>query len=125
MTAADWRLTKARLIGGTWEGILTGPEGDVPPKLAATWLDRDLAAPEVVRSAEVGGWHVRLTLPPDVLTDGVHTVLIGEPGGATLAAETFVCGDLLEDDLRAEIALLRAELDMLKRAFRRHCLDTM
>jgi hypothetical protein len=31
----------------------------------------------------------------------------------------------MEDDLRAEVDLLRAELDMLKRAFRRHCLETM
>jgi hypothetical protein len=30
----------------------------------------------------------------------------------------------MEDDLRAEVDLLRAELDMLKRAFRRHCLET-
>jgi hypothetical protein len=26
--------------------------------------------------------------------------------------------------LRAEVDLLRAELDMLKRAFRRHCVET-
>ena len=27
-------------------------------------------------------------------------------------------------DLRAEMDLMRAELDMLKRAFRRHCVET-
>jgi hypothetical protein len=30
----------------------------------------------------------------------------------------------LEEDIRAEVSLLRAELDLLKRAFRRHCAET-
>ena len=37
----------------------------------------------------------------------------------------LVAGDALAYDLRTEIALLREELDLLKRAFRRHCLETM
>ena len=37
---------------------------------------------------------------------------------------TLMAGDAVADDLRAEVELLRAELDMLKRAFRRHCLET-
>ena len=37
----------------------------------------------------------------------------------------MITGEPVEDDLRGEIDLLRAELDMLKRAFRRHCIDTM
>ena len=36
-----------------------------------------------------------------------------------------LAGEALAHDIRAEIDLLRAELDMLKRAFRRHCLETM
>ena len=35
-----------------------------------------------------------------------------------------IAGEAVSDDLRAEVELLRAELDMLKRAFRRHCLET-
>jgi hypothetical protein len=30
----------------------------------------------------------------------------------------------MEEDIRAELDLLRAELDLLKRAFRRHCVET-
>jgi hypothetical protein len=37
---------------------------------------------------------------------------------------TLIAGDVLGDDIRAEVDLLRAELDMLKRAFRRHCVET-
>lgn len=121
----EWRLTKTRLTGGTWEGVLTGPMDTEPPHLSVTWLDREIATPQVAEASELGGWRVRVALPAEVLTDGAHTVLISGSGGQTLAAETFVCGDPLEDDLRVEIALLRAELDMLKKAFRRHCLETM
>ena len=44
---------------------------------------------------------------------------------ARLASFTVVMGQPLDEDIRAEMALLRAELDMLKRAFRRHCVETM
>jgi hypothetical protein len=36
-----------------------------------------------------------------------------------------MAGEVLSDDFRSEVSLLRAELDLLKRAFRRHCLETM
>lgn len=121
----EWRLTKTRMTGGVWEGVLSGPEDATPPALEATWLERPLESPEVSVLKGGPGWQVRLRIPAEVLTDGVHTVLIGASGGDPLAVETFVCGDPLEDDLRAEISLLRAELDMLKKAFRRHCLETM
>ena len=45
--------------------------------------------------------------------------------GETLAHFTIITGVPMEDDLRAEVDLLRAELDMLKRAFRRHCVETL
>jgi len=48
----------------------------------------------------------------------------GKTGGK-LGSFTVIAGEALGDDIRAEMDLLRAELDMLKRAFRRHCLETM
>lgn len=41
-----------------------------------------------------------------------------------LATITLMAGEALGDDMRVEVDLLRAELDMLKRAFRRHSLET-
>jgi len=38
--------------------------------------------------------------------------------------EAIADGEALGDDMRVEIELPRAELDMLKRAFRRHCVET-
>ncbi|MFZ5749697.1 MAG: hypothetical protein ACOY5U_01375 [Pseudomonadota bacterium] len=44
--------------------------------------------------------------------------------GGTLASFVVIGGAPVEADLRAEVELLRAELDLLKRAFRRHCAET-
>ena len=70
---------------------------------------------------------VRVPVPPDLLSEGVQTFLIRRKGGPeepVLTHFTIITGVAMEDDLRAEFDLLRAELDMLKRAFRRHCLET-
>jgi hypothetical protein len=42
-----------------------------------------------------------------------------------LGSFSIVAGDALAEDIRAELSLLRAELDMLKKGFRRHCLETL
>ena len=64
--------------------------------------------------------------PGRLLSDGVQTFLISDPDtGEKLASFAVLAGDALGDDIRAEMDLLRAELDMLKRAFRRHCVETM
>jgi len=52
----------------------------------------------------------------------VQTFLIREAeGGETLAHFTIVAGAAADADMRAELDLMRAELDMLKKAFRRYC----
>ena len=64
--------------------------------------------------------------PAEVLNEGVQTFLIRDKAtGETLAHFTIITGVAMEDDMRAEVDLLRAELDMLKRAFRRHCVETI
>ena len=121
---SDTVLTKTRIRGGVWEGVLTGP-ASVPP-LEVTLLER--ALPDVTVQplpGQPGSWAVRVPIPAEALNDGVQTFLIRDTAaGATLAHFSIVTGVAMEDDLRAEIDLLRAELDMLKRAFRRHCLET-
>jgi len=54
-----------------------------------------------------------------VLSDGLQTVVL-QADGEVLTKVTILAGAPLQDDLRAEIGLLRAELDLLKRAFQRH-----
>ncbi len=120
---ADMTLTKTRIQAGVYEGVLSGVSD---PKLQALIEGQPVETLSV--TPEEGGtdcWSVRLAIPREVLTDGVQTFLItDQETGDTLDSFTIVTGEPLDDDLRGEIDLLRAELDMLKKAFRRHCVET-
>ena len=80
----------------------------------------------MLENRDQGNWLVRVPVPVSALTDGVHTILIrNAENGETLASFAVLAGDALPEDIRGEMELLREELDMLKRAFRRHCIETM
>lgn len=62
--------------------------------------------------------------PGTVIDQGAHGLLLvagepGAPGSQVLARLTLVSGQVAGDELLAEVAHLRAELDLLKREFRR------
>ena len=121
---ADTVLTKTRIRAGVWEGVLSGAGPD--PRLEAQHLGTVVPGLTLVPIPERPEAHlVRLPIPAELLSDGVQTFLLRDASGATLAHFTIVTGMVLEEDIRAEVDLMRAELDMLKRAFRRHCLETM
>jgi hypothetical protein len=124
----EFNLTKTRLQSGIWEGSLDakGWTDDASPELRATHLEKDCGEVSVSKLADMGDiFAVRIKLNSDILCDGVQTVLVTETtSGDLLDSFSIVSGEPLEADLRAEIDLLRAELDMLKRAFRRHCIET-
>ena len=123
----DMTLTKTRIRAGVWEGLLTShTERPSPPDIEVRHLELPLDGVTVTLAhGMTKTWAVRVPIPVDVLSDGVQTFLIhARPGGEKLESFTIITGAALEDDIRAEIDLLRAELDMLKRAFRRHCLET-
>lgn len=115
-------LTEIRIAEGWWEGVLSGAGND--PEVEAWHRDRRLDGVEVKILPGKSGQHaVRVPIAGSILNEGVQTVLL-RVGGEVLASFTIVAGVPLEEDLRAEISLLRAELDLLKRAFRRHCAET-
>jgi hypothetical protein len=118
----EMTLTQTRIAGGVWEGVLT-VAGEVPP-LQALHQGKALEGVEVKPLPGKSGRHaVRVPIPAAILTEGVQTVLL-QAGDTVLAQFSLIAGTPLDDDLRAEIGLLRAELDLLKRAFRRHCAET-
>ena len=121
-------LVKTRLQAGIWEGVLSNGLGTgEPPEIAVTHQERPVTSVAITAdSRNPGTWNVKIAIPPDLLSDGVQTFLILDAEtGEKLDSFTIVTGAPLEDDIRGELDLLRAELDMLKRAFRRHCVDTM
>lgn len=116
-------LTKTRLVAGVWEGVLTGVEGDAAPALSYHLKDEALEGLTVAQ--EGTQWLVRAPVPADRLSDGVQTFVISEAAsGDVLGTFALLSGEALAEDIRAEMDLLRDELDLLKRAFRRHCVET-
>lgn len=114
-------LETSRIRAGRWEGIVVSPE---EPTLEVVHLEQPLAGLEVAAQHQ-GKWRLSLPIPAEILSDGVQTFLLRDTGtGEILGRFTIVTGVPLEDDIRAEVDLLRAELDLLKKAFRRHCVET-
>jgi hypothetical protein len=118
-------LTQTRIRAGVWEGVLTG--AGESPRIEA--VHQEAVLPDVTVTpvpGRAGDHAVRVPIPVTALSEGVQTFVLRDPGtGERLSHFTIVTGVPLEQDIRAEVDLLRAELDMLKRAFRRHCLETM
>lgn len=123
----EWTLTKTRLLEGVWEGILLHEGGSqTAPRVIVTHLQEPLGDVNVSDQQEGGGWVLRVPVPADRISDGVQTFVISDAvSEEVLDSFTIIAGDALAYDIRAEVTLLREELDMLKRAFRRHCLDTI
>ena len=124
---SEWTLTKTRLFEGIWEGAMTREgSGTTAPELKVTYLEKPIQGVTVKEDVAQNRWVVRIPIPSEAIADGVQTFLIADATtGDLLNKITMISGEVLADDIRAEMDLLRAELDMLKRAFRRHCVETM
>ncbi len=124
---SELQLVKTRIQAGIWEGVLTGGLGTgEPPEILVTHLESPVNTVAVTADTDAPGtWNVKIAIPPELLSDGVQTFLIWDVvDEEKLGSFTIVTGEPLEDDVRGELDLLRSELDMLKRAFRRHCVET-
>ncbi|MGB7319570.1 MAG: hypothetical protein WBC85_16525 [Planktotalea sp.] len=121
-----FELSKTRLFEGVWEGLLTTVgDKDAQPNLGVTHLEKPLGDLQIQETGEPNQWALRVPIPVELIGDGAQTFLIFDKDtGETLDSFTIIAGDAVTDDIRAEVALLRAELDLLKRAFRRHCVET-
>ncbi|WP_294621793.1 hypothetical protein [uncultured Roseovarius sp.] len=124
---SEFTLTKTRLFEGVWEGVLTrAGEGNTQPQVEVTHLEKRVPGVEVTEKPEESLWVVRVPVPAEMIADGVQTFLIKDAKSSeVLNSFSLLAGEALSHDIRAEMTLLREELDMLKRAFRRHCLETM
>lgn len=124
---SDLTLTKTRLFEGVWEGVLIREDGGAEaPRIAVTHLQQPLDGVEVIARPEQKLWVLRVPIPPHAIADGVQTFVIADQAtGERIGDFALLAGDALAWDIRAEVSLLREEIDLLKRAFRRHCLETV
>ncbi|SIT86153.1 hypothetical protein SAMN05421665_2238 [Yoonia rosea] len=120
---ATAHFINTRIKAGVWHGDLTGA-GQEHPILQVTHLGQALSEVNYTYNAAHDVWHVAVPIPAAMIADGVQTFLITDQTGTTLDSFTLVAGAPLADDLRTEIAALRAELEVLKQAFRAHCAES-
>ncbi|NOX39803.1 MAG: hypothetical protein GXP05_04615 [Alphaproteobacteria bacterium] len=124
---SEFILTRREIRNGVYRGVLK-PNGRTrsEPVLELRLLDTSLGALTISPSKDgAKSWDVVANIPADAINEGVRTFVIRDAKSAeTLDSFALIAGVALDGDLRAEIALLRAELDLLKQAFRLHCAKT-
>lgn len=117
-------LTPTKMRRGVWEGIISNSQPGVP-QITVTHLNKPVPGFELTENKDENLWLLQVPVPEDAIADGVQTFIICDAmDGIQLGHFTLIAGEALGDDIRVEMELLRAELDMLKRAFRRHCVET-
>ncbi|MDP5306899.1 hypothetical protein [Paracoccus spongiarum] len=113
--------------GGVWTGWLDAP---ARPGRVCLVARGEPVAGAVLTDGAGGGWTLRVDLPAALISEGVTSLtLIADdaadpdapvgPDAQRLARLTLAAGRVLDEDLAAEVAQIRAELDLLKREFRR------
>ena len=112
------------LSDGIWRGMLHAPAA--PARLCVMDEGR-IVADATLKGDAKGPWQVEAELPASVMSEGIRSLLLvvcdedgPRPGASALGRLDLRAGRPLDQDLLAEIALLRAELDLLKREFRRY-----
>ena len=122
-----FEITQIKFSQGVWQGLISGaaPGTDHLPKFDVTLHEEPVDTVQVIRTQDTDELHLQIAIPPSAVGSGVHSFVITEHQSLdVLARFTLIGGDLAEQDLRAVIDLLRADLELLKRAFRRHCVET-
>ncbi len=123
MTAVE--LTKTKILQGVWQGIIT-EFGDDEPQIEVTHQKDQVEGVILTHNPDANHWLLSFPIPTSAIAEGVQTLIINDKmANEKIGHVTLMAGEVLGDDIRAEMDLLRAELDMLKQAFRRHCLETM
>ena len=123
MSTSEITLTPQRLFEGVWTAIITGAKGE--PDLSVTHLEKQIHGTSLIKTEQKDQWQLKVPVPAEAICDGVQTFLVTDrKSDEVVGSFSLISGEALGDDIRAEMDLLRAELDMLKRAFRRHCLET-
>ncbi len=121
---SDLTLTKTRLRAGNWQAVVTSPAR--VPEIDVLHLESPVQGVSLKPVVDVAGdYLLSVPIPLRALNDGVQTFVVQDRADmTTLGSFSVIAGSPLDEDLRAEVELLRAELDLLKRAFRRHCVET-
>lgn len=114
------------LKSGIWQGTL---RRETPPdRLLLVHMGNRVGEARAT-AQEDGSWRIAAAIPAEKLSEGVQTFILIEdqgrdneppqPGAPQLASLSLVAGAVLEQDLLAELNLMRSELDLVKKELRR------
>lgn len=120
---AEPKLIRLRISQGRYQALVEDlPDGAV----IEGWQGaRRLGQLSVEPAAGQRGHVATLDLPASVIGQEVAIIEIRLSQGQVVLDRFAICtSEQSESEMRAEIALLRAEIDLLKSAFRRHCHET-
>ncbi len=110
-------VTATGIAGGVWSGVVTGP-GPQPPDIEVLHESAVLARPALAPLGEER-WRLDVPIPAHLIGEGLQIFVIRASGTEErLASFVVTAGAPVTGDPQAEIALLRAELELLKSAFR-------
>ena len=122
----DIKLTEIQFSEGAWTALVDGKwQGDSVPEFIVSLQGKNVSRLKAELKSKSKRYELSVPIPSGAIAKGLHTVIISLVGSSdTLAKIPIIAGDVLYEDIRAEVCLLREELDLLKRAFRLHCSTT-
>lgn len=117
------QLIQSAIAEGRWQAVIVSDRAD--PVVEIWHQGMRLQGVQIApQTGAVDRYQVSFPIPAELLHDGVQTFVVQSGDGAQIGRFCILTGTPLDQDLRAEIDLLRAELDLLKKAFRRHCAES-
>ena len=113
-------LVESRIARGVWHGLV---KAGAAPGIEIWWGEERIADVSVEPAGDAAGyWRVTAPIPVAAIDEAAQVFqVIERASGARLGHFAISAGTPDGTDLVAEIALLRADLELLARAFRQHC----
>jgi len=120
------QATDSRVQGGVWRLVIGPFDRPAPPALKTLHLGAALPGLRLSPvPGDLGFWDASLLIPAEMLGDRVQTILLRDiESGRTLARLAIAAGDALSEDVTAELAALRAEIEVIKAVLRRTARQT-
>ena len=117
-------IEPTRFAEGIWRALLS-QSSDLkapPPKIQVLLQGRPIRGVRVDALDMENCHELSVPIPPEAVGFSTYMLLIVEQGSSKVLSRMLLSGgDLNGEDLRAEMAKLRAEIDLLKRLFRASC----
>ncbi len=111
------KIIAGHIRQGIWTALLDLPRGTTPD-LEVVHNGKPLVGMALSAAVnEKGGWLLAIPIPAETLSDGVQIYLLRDIASDTIIGQIpILLGEALADSVTAEVALLRAELEVVKRA---------